>query len=260
MSRVRAFIVAAAFFLSLALPIYFAGAALATRFGLIDWRFGFGTLTLGYGPLLLMAAAGLGLVALVLALLVKPRTGLGKAALALAIPVLALGYAGYVRSEAASIPPIHDIVSDPSAPLMFSDRVMALRAALPGGNPVEADPHVPDDDRFGAAAGQSARALQRSAYPDIRPIMLAQAPAEAFETALAAARAEGWSIDATDPENGRIEASVRSLWFGFVDDVVVQVAPAEGGSRIDVRSTSRVGVSDLGANAERVRAFQSAFQ
>lgn len=260
MSRVRAFIVAAAFFLSLALPIYFAAAALATRFGLIDWRFGFGTLTLGYGPTLLMAAAGLALVALVLALLVKPRTGLGKAALALAIPVLALGYAGYVRNEAASIPPIHDIVSDASAPLMFSERVMALRAAVPGGNPVEADPHVPDDDRFGPAAGQSARALQRSAYPDIQPILIAQSPAEAFEAALAAVRAEGWSIDATDPQNGRIEASVRSLWFGFVDDVVVQVAPAEGGSRIDVRSTSRVGVSDLGANAKRVRAFQSAFE
>jgi uncharacterized protein (DUF1499 family) len=119
---------------------------------------------------------------------------------------------------------------------------------------------VPDDVRFGPAAGQSARALQQSAYPDIQPILVAQAPAQAFETALAAARAEGWSIDTTDPQNGRIEASVRSLWFGFVDDVVVQVSPAEGGSRIDVRSTSRVGVSDLGANAKRVRAFQSAFE
>lgn len=260
MSRIRAFVVAAAFFLSLALPIYFAAAALATRFGLIDWRLGFGTLTLGYGPFLLMAAAGLALVALVLALLVKPRTGWGKAALALAIPVLALSYAGYLRSEAASIPPIHDIVSDAGAPLMFSDRVMALRAAVPGANSVEADPRVPDDDRFGPAAGQSARALQRSAYPDIQPIMIAQSPAEAFETALAAARAEGWRIDATDAESGRIEASVRSLWFGFVDDLVVQVAPTDGGSRIDVRSTSRVGVSDLGANAKRVRSFQSAFE
>lgn len=260
MSRIRAFVVAAAFGLSLALPLYFAAAALATRFGLIDWRLGFGTLTLGYGPILLIAAAGLALVAFLFALVVKPRTGLGKAALALTIPVLALGYAGYVRSEAASIPPIHDIVSDADAPLMFSDRVMALRAAVPDANAVEADPRVPDDDRFGPAAGQSARALQRSAYPDIQPIMIAQSPAQAFETALAAARAEGWSIDATHPENGLIEASVRSLWFGFVDDVVVQVVPAEGGSRIDVRSTSRVGVSDLGANARRVRAFQRAFE
>jgi uncharacterized protein (DUF1499 family) len=260
MSRVRAFILTAALLFSLALPLYFAAAALATRFGLIDWRFGFGTLTLGYGPLLLMSAAGLAVVALLLALLVKPRTGLGKAALALLIPALALGYAGYVRSEAASIPPIHDIVSDADAPLAFSDRVMTLRAAVPGANAVEADPRVPDDDRFGPAAGQSARALQRSAYPDIQPILIAQSPAEAFETALVAARAEGWSIDATDRENGRIEASVRSFWYGFVDDVVVQVSPAERGSRIDIRSTSRVGVSDLGANAKRVRAFQRAFE
>ena len=260
MSGIRAFVVAAAFFLSLALPVYFAAAALATRFGLIDWRLGFGTLTLGYGPMLLMGAAGLAVLALLLAVFVKPRTGVGRAALALVIPVLALGYAGYVRNEAASIPPIHDIVSDPGAPLMFSERVLELRAAVPGGNPVEADPRVPDDPRFGAAAGQSARALQQNAYPDIQPIMLAQPPAEAFEAALAAARAHGWSIEAADPANGRIEASVRSLWFGFVDDVVVQVSPAEGGSRVDLLSTSRVGVSDLGANARRLRAFQSRFE
>lgn len=236
---------------------YFAAAALATRFGVIDWRLGFGTLTLGYGPMLLMGAAGLALLALVLAVFVKPRAGIGSALLALAIPALALGYAGYVRNQAASIPPIHDIVSDPAAPLVFSERVLQLRAAVPGGNPVEADPRVPDDPRFGAAAGQSARALQQNAYPDIQPILLDQQPAEAFEVALAAARAQGWSIDAAEPASGRIEASVRSLWFGFVDDLVVQVSPAAAGSRIDVRSTSRVGISDLGANAARIRAFQS---
>jgi len=236
---------------------YFAAAALATRFGVIDWRLGFGTLTLGYGPMLLMGAAGLALLALVLAVFVKPRAGIGSALLVLAIPALALGYAGYVRNQAASIPPIHDIVSDPAAPLVFSERVLQLRAAVPGGNPVEADPRVPDDPRFGAAAGQSARALQQNAYPDIQPILLDQQPAEAFEVALAAARAQGWSIGAAEPASGRIEASVRSLWFGFVDDLVVQVSPAAAGSRIDVRSTSRVGISDLGANAARIRAFQS---
>lgn len=257
MSRVQALIVAAAVFVSLALPVYFAAAALATRFGLIDWRLGFGTLTLGYGPILLMGTAGLAVIALALALFVKPRTGVGSATLALVIPLLALGYAGYVRNEAASVPPIHDIVSDPGAPLMFSERVMQVRGAIPGVNPVQADPRVPDNPRFGAAAGQSARTLQQSAYPDIRPIMVAQSTPEAFAAAMEAARAEGWRIEAADPASGRIEASVRSLWFGFVDDVVVQVSPGETGSRIDVRSTSRVGISDLGANAKRVRAFQS---
>jgi fatty-acyl-CoA synthase len=249
-----------ALFVSLALPVYFAVAALATRFGLVDWRLGFGTLTLGYGPMLLFAAAGLAVVALLLAIFVKPRSGIGSALLALVIPVLALGYAGYLRNQAASIPPIHDIVSDATAPLSFSERVLALRAAVPDGNPVEADPHVPDSPRFGAAAGQSARALQQAHYADIQPIIVARPPAAAFEAALTAARARGWSIDASDPARGRIEASARSLWFGFVDDVVVQVSPAAEGSRIDVRSTSRVGVSDLGANAARIRGFQSEFE
>ncbi|MGQ0531700.1 MAG: DUF1499 domain-containing protein [Caulobacteraceae bacterium] len=257
MTRIRSFLVGVALLVSLALPVYFAAAALATRYGLIDWRVGFGTLTLGYGPMLLMGAAGLALVALLLAALVRPRTGIGSALLALIIPVLALGYAGYVRNQAASVPPIHDIVSDPAAPLMFSERVLQLRAGVPGGNPVEADPRVPDDPRFGAAAGQSARALQQNAYPDIQPILLDRQPAEAFEAALAAAQAQGWSIDAAEPASGRIEASARSLWFGFVDDIVVQVSPAAAGSRIEVRSTSRVGISDLGANAARIRAFQS---
>lgn len=257
MSRVKAFVVTAAFLLSLALPLYFAAAALGTRFGILDWRFGFSTLTLVYGPMLLVGAAALALGALVLAVLVNPRTGVRRAALALFIPALALGYAGYVRSQVASTPPIHDIVTDAQAPLAFSERVMELRAKVAGANAVEADPRVPHDPRLGAAAGQSARALQQDAYPDIQPIMTAQSPTEAFELALAAARAEGWKVETIDRASGRIEASVHSFWFGFVDDIVLRVSPAEEGSRIDVRSTSRVGVSDLGANAARIRAFQA---
>jgi len=180
--------------------------------------------------------------------------------LALAIPVLGLGYASYVRSQAASRPPIHDIVSDPAAPLVLSERVLALRAATPFANPVEAEPHVPDNPRFGAASGQPARALQRAAYPDIAPITLARSPSEAFDAALGALQAQGLTIDAADAEALRIEAHAQSLWFGFVDDIVVQVSPAPEGARIDFRSISRVGVSDLGANAKRMRAFQSAME
>lgn len=257
MTRIKSILVRAALIVSLLLPVYFAVSALATRFGMVDWRFGFGVLTLTYGPMLLIGAAVLGFVALVLAAIVKPRTGIVSALVALLIPLIALGYAGYVRSKAEAIPPIHDIVSDPAAPLTFSERVMAMRAAVPGGNPVEADPHVLNDARFGAAAGKSARELQRASYSDIHPIMMARPPAEAFAAAEAAARDLGWSIEASDAASGRFEATVRSLWFGFIDDMVVQVSPAANGSRIDVRSISRVGVSDLGANAARVRAFQS---
>ena len=74
-------------------------------------------------------------------------------------------------------------------------------------------------------------------------------------TALEAARASGWEIVAAVPQERRIEAVATTFWFGFKDDIVVRIRPAPGGSRIDVRSVSRVGRSDLGTNAKRIRAF-----
>jgi len=98
---------------------------------------------------------------------------------------------------------------------------------------------------------------QQQAYPDIKPIMLAEPKEKAFERALAAAQAMGWAIVARDPAAGRIEAVDTTLWFGFKDDVVVQVsAAAGGGSRVDVRSKSRVGRGDAGTNARRIRGFR----
>jgi uncharacterized protein (DUF1499 family) len=84
------------------------------------------------------------------------------------------------------------------------------------------------------------------------------APAEAFTRALATARRLGWTIVETDPGAGRIEASDRTRWFGFTDDIVVRVAAADAGSRIDVRSSSRIGTGDFGTNAARVRAYLKA--
>jgi uncharacterized protein (DUF1499 family) len=99
--------------------------------------------------------------------------------------------------------------------------------------------------------------VQREAYPDIQPIVLAEPREKAFARALAAAQAMGWEIVARDPAAGRIEAVDTTLWFGFKDDVVVRVAAAAGGgSRIDVRSKSRVGRGDAGTNARRIRGFR----
>ena len=96
---------------------------------------------------------------------------------------------------------------------------------------------------------------QRQAYPDIRPIALAAPPAEAFARALDAAKRMGWEIVVADAGTGHIEATATTPWFGFRDDVVVRVTPAAAGSRIDVRSVSRVGKGDLGTNAARVRRY-----
>ena len=106
--------------------------------------------------------------------------------------------------------------------------------------------------------GPEVAAKQQQAYPDIVPLLLNVPPGRAFERALAAAKAKGWDIVASDPAGGRIEATDTTFWFGFKDDVVVRVTPLPTGSRVDARSLSRVGVGDVGANAARVRAFLAA--
>ena len=85
-------------------------------------------------------------------------------------------------------------------------------------------------------------------------------PDRALARAEAAARALGWKIVAAAPGQGRLEATATTRWFGFKDDVVVRVTPASGGSRVDIRSVSRVGKSDLGVNARRIRAFLAALR
>ena len=83
-------------------------------------------------------------------------------------------------------------------------------------------------------------------------------PRQAFDRALATARSLGWDIVASDPPAGRIEATDTTFWFGFKDDVVIRIRPQGSGARLDVRSKSRVGRSDVGANAARIRRFRQA--
>ena len=83
----------------------------------------------------------------------------------------------------------------------------------------------------------------------------------AFNEALQAAKSmPGWTIVASDPEAGRIEASQQSRWFRFTDDIVIRIAGDGAGTRIDMRSTSRQGHSDYGINAARIRAFMGALR
>ena len=134
---------------------------------------------------------------------------------------------------------IHDITTDTENPPQF----VALRALrLTTFNGPE-------------YAGVKVAALQKAAYPDIAPRIMVEPPARAFERALQAAREMGWQIVASVAEEGRIEATATTRWLRFKDDVVVRVTRDGGGSRIDVRSKSRMGRSDLGANAKRIREY-----
>lgn len=95
-----------------------------------------------------------------------------------------------------------------------------------------------------------------SAYPDVRPLDLALDPHAAYAAALEAARAmPRWRIITVDPAGRRLRAEAWTRMMKFVDDVIVWVEPAADGSRVHARSASRVGITDFGTNARRLRAY-----
>jgi uncharacterized protein (DUF1499 family) len=183
------------------------------------------------------------------------------AIIALAIPALRAGWArvlagalavgiavAYVpwqwQQRAQSLPRIHDITTDTVNPPQFL-AVLPRRAGAPN---------------TAAYGGKEIADQQLKAYPDIRPLALGVPPGVAFGRARDAAESMGWEIVAADPATGRIEATATTLWFGFKDDIVVRVSASEQGSRIDVRSVSRVGRSDIGTNAKRIREYLAKLQ
>ena len=171
--------------------------------------------------------------------------GMSRILLAFVIDAGVLAYPAYLAYQYKKLPPIHDITTDPGNPPAFA-AVVAARTA-DGGNPV-------------AYEGSKIAEQQRQAYPDIAPLTLALPTEAAFNRALDAAKQMGWTIVAADPAAGRIEASDRSRWFGFTDDIVVRITASGSGSRVDVRSSSRLGRSDFGVNAARVRAYLAALR
>ncbi len=240
----------------LALPVYFAVAALGVKFGLWGWRTGLGELTIGFGPPLAIAALSLGVLALICCVLVRPRgRGAVLALIGLIVPALILYQASRVRAHAESVPPIHDITTDLQDPPQFSEVLASLRQASGAENTLDYR------GRTAGAENRPVRELQREAYPDIATLSYAAAPETVFEASHAAAESLGWTVQYSDPGSGQIDATAETFWFGFKDDVTIRIRPAQdGGAIIDLRSVSRVGVSDLGANAARIRKLREALQ
>ena len=176
------------------------------------------------------------------------KGGKGVAMIALLLGLAFAVYLGNVARVASSVPAIHDITTDLADPPAF--RHLPLRA--------DNLQRIPKTKRPGWAAlapYDRWKAIHADAYPDLRPLTLAVTPAQALKKAEDIARSSGWQIAAVDPAAGQLEATATTRFFRFQDDVVVRIRPAGGGSVVDVRSVSRVGVSDLGANAQRIRNF-----
>jgi uncharacterized protein (DUF1499 family) len=234
----------------LALALAVIAVALLTV-GPIGWRAGWWHFRFAFQTLMPWAAY-FGIAALVVSVLtlLLGRSRIESRGIAIAVVAFAAGgliayvpwHYDQIRQQ---VPPIHDITTDPDNPPAFVAAVPLRKEA--GENPVVYE---------GARIAEQ----QRQAYPDVQPLTLAIAPAAAFNRALDAAQRMGWTILAADDAAGRIEASDRSRWFGFTDDIVIRITASGSGSRIDLRSSSRVGRSDFGVNAARVESYLSALR
>ena len=171
--------------------------------------------------------------------------GVREAVTALLIGLVLIAYPLYLGVKAYRLPAIYDVTTDPIDPPRF-EAIARLRPR--DANPV-------------AYAGLHIAELQRKAYSDIEPDLTTATPQEAYDAVLKVIAKRKWHVvDARPPQgaaprDGLIEAIARTAILSFRDDVAVRVRATTDGARIDVRSASRYGRHDLGANAARVRAL-----
>lgn len=213
-------------------------AGIGYRLDLWDYRDGIGALR--YVFWVAAVTTALAALATILGASTKRTGAIVTGLIALLIAATTAYIPWSLRQTARRVPPIHDISTDTVNPPEFQ-HIARLRRTT--DHPV-------------AYAGPEVAALQKKGYPDIQPILL-RAPADrVFDAAKGVLLGMGMRLIDADPAGRRLEATDTSILFGFEDDMVVRITEApQGTTRVDVRSTSRVGQSDLGINAGRIRLF-----
>ena len=257
--------------LSLALtafvPLYFIVAALGTKVGLWGWMTGLVGMTFTAGPFVLGIAFVVALIVVIIGLInwsgrkaakedgvKRPRSKvvMGVGILGMVVPA-AFALFGLTAASSADDNPIHDIATDTATPPQFSAEVMAEREAA-GANPVNNyQTPLAEIEMYAGSPPELAilthAQIINDEYPELSPLPLGGASqADAVAAVAAAMGSMGFTDIRQDAAEGRVEGVAETFWFGFKDDVVARI----GESEIDFRSVSRVGRSDLGANAERI--------
>ena len=211
-------------------------AALGTKFGL--WPFTIGFLVLAASILLALFTIVIAAIYILKKAYSADKPGMRNAALLAFVP---MAIVAAIVAGAGDVPPIHNITTNLANPPTY-EAVLPLRAA--DSNPLEITPAV--------------AAVHSAGYSDLKPVISDLSAEQAIVKAEQIAQSMGWII-VPDQRDNYIEATVTSFWFGFTDDIVIRATPAQNGSIIDLRSVSRVGKSDLGANAKRINVFITAF-
>jgi len=203
------------------------------------WHFRTGFTILEYGAYGGISAGLISMIGLAMNRKYRDRLLLYLGIAGLVVGLLTVGIPWSWLKIAKTVPPIHDIATDTINPPQFEYVIPLREGAL-------------NSLQYG---GPEVAKLQKEFYPDIVPAILLNSPEVSFKRALKVGRDMGWEIIDADPAQGRIEATATTTWFGFKDDIVILIQSYEGGSLINVRSVSRVGKSDVGTNAMRIRQF-----
>jgi uncharacterized protein (DUF1499 family) len=206
------------------------------RLGLWHFRTGFAILQWAFWGAL--AAALISLAGLIVRRKGRPGV-LFMGLLGLLIAAVTAYIPWSYKRTVSSVPYIHDITTDVGNPPEF---VAAGRLRKEGDHPVAYD-------------GPEVGAQQKAAYPDLAPLVTKAPKGQVFDAAKSTLASMGLEITDADPAAGRLEAVDTTLLYGFKDDMVVRIQESPQGTRVDVRSKSRVGRSDLGINAKRIRTF-----
>jgi len=238
MNRALAFTATGGLWLALVSAVGALLAPLGYRLGVWDVRFALLTLV-KWATIASLAAFAVCLLATVGGWVRRQRAGRGYAYVGVLLSMICAGVPLYHYEQAQRVPAIHDITTDTEHPPTFV-ALAAARAAAPNGLAYE---------------GATVAVAQQQAYPDLIPYLSPLSPPILFAQAAAVAHTLGWEIVAVEPQPGRLEATDTSLLFGFTDDIVIRITPHERGSQLDIRSMSRVGRSDVGVNAQRIRRF-----
>ena len=225
--------------IGLALAVLCVLAAMASGLGyrMGWWHFRTGFLILRVAFFAALAAGALSLLGLIVG-----RGARGALVPGLAGLIVALGFA-YIpwqwKQTVDALPYIHDISTDTDNPPQL---VAAEKLRKEGDHPVAYD-------------GPEVAAKQKEAYPDLAPLTVNAPREKVFEAAKATIEAMKLTLTDASPMEGRLEARDTTFWYGFTDDMVVRITETPDGIRVDVRSKSRVGRSDIGQNAKRIRTF-----
>lgn len=219
----------------------------AVWLGLADFRFGFGMLQTvnGWSLYVALGALAIAITLVIIGQIFKVPGSLKMSYLAL-IGSLCAGLAYYIPETfrpPEGTPAIHDIATDPYRPLQF-EAIAPLRA------------NAANNMEYGVMEGITPLQhieVQLEAYPDIVPQRYDQSVEEIFNRTVAAIDKLGWEMVLADVNQGRIEATDTTFWFRFKDDVVIELSVDGRETVLQARSTSRVGRSDVGKNAARLR-------